>query len=67
MDPVACLARIRALSAEIIRTAEGAPEMRSTRAARTAESKAVELAELCQALDGWMLSGGFSPWGPPAG
>ena len=52
MDPNATLERLRELVGETFK-------------AETDEEKAGladEMAELVEALDGWMLAGGFSPW-----
>ena len=53
MDPDETLKRIRALAARIIAVADKDDEDMS--------SEGLELAELVQALDTWIASGGFLP------
>lgn len=64
MDPQANVLRTLDLAREIIKVGD-VDEYPTERAAlytlRLQEGRAVELAELVQALDGWMRAGGFLP------
>lgn len=56
MDPVENLRRQRAIAIELLDAVHDSD---------VTEELAGELAELVEALDGWMSNGGFSPWAKP--
>jgi len=55
MDPTACLGEMLELSAELVEEDVDLDDLVEGR------QKATRLAELVQALDGWMMTGGFMP------
>lgn len=68
MDPDSVLKRARRLAEQIIETVDRGPDtLDALSAVQRMEERAIDLACTFQALDTWIIGGGFPPrgWGGP--